>query len=122
MRHSRTPPYAVLRCTATEYHHWDPPQARHMAVMSVSSTDWAKVDELAASDDRVIPCYGVHPWQAHKHASKSQREGCTVADVLKGTPREGAEAIASAPLLQVRLRSATSLAQFRPDAPQRHLL
>lgn len=81
-----------------------------MAVMSVSSTDWAKVDELAASDDRVIPCYGVHPWQAHKHASKSQREGCTVADVLKGTPREGAEAIASAPLLQVRHRSATSLA------------
>jgi Tat protein secretion system quality control protein TatD with DNase activity len=68
--------------------------------MSVSSTDWKDVEALSAEDSRVIPCYGIHPWKAHLHAS-DQPEGATVASVLDGQPSEGSVSITSLSLVQV---------------------
>jgi Tat protein secretion system quality control protein TatD with DNase activity len=75
-------------------------QAQRIAAMSVGSADWTDVEALAAADPRIIPCYGIHPWKAHLHAS-DQREGSTVASVLDGRPREGSDLITQAPLVQV---------------------
>jgi Tat protein secretion system quality control protein TatD with DNase activity len=80
-------------------------QAQRIAAMSVSSTDWTDVEALAAADPRIIPCYGIHPWKAHLHAS-DQCEGSTVASVLDGQPREGSDTITQARLVQVEFRPA----------------
>ena len=72
-----------------------------MAVMSVSSKDWESIASLAASDQRILPCYGVHPWQAHAHASGSSGGGATVASVLRREPREGSDDITSTDLIHV---------------------
>ncbi|GLI64939.1 hypothetical protein VaNZ11_008340 [Volvox africanus] len=43
--------------------------ARYLAVMGTRLEDWEAVEALSAKEPhKVIPCFGVHPWFAHRHA------------------------------------------------------
>lgn len=58
-------------------------KAKYVAIMGVCSTDWSQVLEAATrAPDKVIPCFGIHPWKAHLHASTSCSG--TVADTADG--------------------------------------
>lgn len=108
------------RYTATEPPDDDPlfVQARRMAVMSVSSTDWADVRHLAAArPQHIIPAFGIHPWKAHLHASSSC-EATTVADTLDQSKLDSEQQAAlppeaQHPLIQVLLCSLSLSLQVR---------
>jgi TatD related DNase len=78
-------------------------QAQHLAIMAVSSKDWPTIAQMAADSRKVVPCFGVHPWQAHAHASKGCSSSATVRSVLEKEPRKGSEDITSKPLIHVRM-------------------
>jgi len=41
-------------------------ELKGMAIQSTHPRDWQKVQELTASSDNVVACYGVHPWFLHE--------------------------------------------------------
>lgn len=53
--------------------------------MGVSSQDWPDLQLLAERyPEKVQPCFGIHPWKAHLHAS-SVSSG-SIASVLEPRP------------------------------------
>eukprot|EP00983_Pelagomonas_calceolata_P095103 1157966-Pelagomonas_calceolata.AAC.6 len=47
-----------------------------VAVMGTREQDWEQVEKLyKIAPNKVIPCFGVHPWFAHLHAATSSGSG-----------------------------------------------
>lgn len=82
-------------------------QARHLAIMSVSSDDWPDVERLLTlAPSKVVPAFGLHPWSMHRYASQSFTG--SVSSLLQGPPPPMSDAHQAAclakPLRQVRIR------------------
>ncbi|GLC39209.1 hypothetical protein PLESTM_000864100 [Pleodorina starrii] len=62
--------------------------ARYLAVMGTRADDWEAVEQLSRREPgKVIPCFGVHPWFAHRHALESDQVAHPAS--LMDTPPNG---------------------------------
>lgn len=71
--------------------------------MGVSSQDWPALQRLAETfPDKVLPCFGIHPWKAHLHSSNICSG--TVASAIDVSPVNAPDLppTADVPLIQVR--------------------
>jgi len=72
-------------------------QASCVAVMGVKEEDWENVMRLKAlAPHKVIPCFGVHPWFAHLHATACNKDASgavSMAPVLDVPPKQDPEGV-----------------------------
>ncbi|PNW70377.1 hypothetical protein CHLRE_17g717200v5 [Chlamydomonas reinhardtii] len=88
--------------------------AAHVAVMGTRLGDWADVEALAqAAPHKVIPCFGVHPWFAHRHALHPDQ--ATQPAALLDAPANGRDSPDRHPALLAALGPGGDLAVAAPE-------